>query len=342
VLATDADVDRRLSAVAEIEVPFYPGLRIGVPSLPAVVQGLADGRFDAVHVCSPGPAGVCGALVGRALALPLIGSYHTELTAYTGLRSGDVRLAQAMQLAVSAFYGACDVVLSPSPAADDALTGIGTPAERVLRWDRGVDTVRFDPSLRAAGRRETIDVLYSGRITHEKGVDLLAAAFASARAKEPRLRLLLAGDGPERERLRERVGDGAVFLGWLEGDELAQAYADADIFLFGSATDTFGQVILEAQASGLPVVAVAEGGPLALVEDRSSGLLCAPEAQALAAAVLELAGSELLRAQLARAGLAAARERTWEAALRRLGSGYRRALSLPSDEAGVTARGRAA
>jgi glycosyltransferase involved in cell wall biosynthesis/predicted metal-dependent phosphoesterase TrpH len=328
VLGTDPDVDRRLSAVADVEVPFYPGLRIGVPSLPAVVQGLADGRFDAVHVCSPGPAGVSGALIGRALGLPLLGSYHTELTAYAGLRSGDERVAGAMALAVSTFYGACDVVLSPSPAADEALAAIGAAPERVLRWDRGVDTSRFYPALRSARRRETIDVLYSGRITQEKGVELLADAFVAARSQEPRLRLLLAGGGPEQERLRERIGDGASFLGWLEGERLAHAYADADVFLFPSATDTFGQVILEAQASGVPVVAVAEGGPLSLIEHRHSGLLCRADTDELANAVLELAGSPLLRDHLARGGLAAARERTWGLTLERLAGGYRRALAL--------------
>ena len=343
VLGTDPDVDRRLSAVADIEVPFYPGLRIGVPSLPAVVQGLADGRFDAVHVCSPGPAGVSGALIGRALGLPLLGSYHTELTAYAGLRSGDERVAGAMALAVGTFYGACDVVLSPSPAADAALAAIGAAPERVLRWDRGVDTSRFDPALRSARRSETIDVLYSGRITREKGVELLADAFIAARSREPRLRLLLAGGGPEQERLRERIGEGANFLGWLEGERLARAYADADVFLFPSATDTFGQVILEAQASGVPVVAVAEGGPLSLVEHRHSGLLCRADADELAEAVLELAGSPLLREQLARGGLAAARGRTWGLTLERLAGGYRRALAIAAGaELGPERRARAA
>ena len=88
VVGTDPEVDLRLPAVAEIDVPYYPGLSIGVPSLPAAVQALADGAFDAIHVCSPGPAGIAGVLVARALGLPLVGSYHTELTAYAGLRSG--------------------------------------------------------------------------------------------------------------------------------------------------------------------------------------------------------------------------------------------------------------
>jgi glycosyltransferase involved in cell wall biosynthesis/predicted metal-dependent phosphoesterase TrpH len=330
VVGSDPEVDRRLSAVAEIDVPFYPGLKIGVPSLPAAVQTLSDGEFDAIHVCSPGPAGIAGALLARALGLPLVGSYHTELTAYAGLRSGERRLVDAMALAVSFFYNACDVVLSPSAATDDALGAIGMAPERVLRWDRGVDTSRFDPALRAERPpSEAINVLYSGRITREKGAELLAEAFLRAHAREPRLRLVLAGGGPEQESLRERLGAAATFLGWLDGEELARAYAAADIFLFPSATDTFGQVILEAQASGLPVIAVAEGGPLSLVEHRVSGLLCDAEPDRLADAVLELAASPLLREHLSLGGQRSVAPRTWERTLQRLGEGYRRALGGP-------------
>jgi glycosyltransferase involved in cell wall biosynthesis/predicted metal-dependent phosphoesterase TrpH len=347
VLGTDPEVDRRLSAVAEIDVPFYPGLRIGVPSLPAAVHAIAGphgGGYDAIHVCSPGPAGIAGALVARAMNLPLLGSYHTELSAYAGVRSGDAQLANAMAMAVSAFYGACDVVLSPSPAADEALAASGMAGERVLRWDRGVDTARFDPALRDRQLfGPGINVLYSGRITREKGVELLADAFLAARAREPRLHLLLAGGGPEQERLRERIGEHASFLGWLEGDELARAYASADVFLFPSATDTFGQVILEAQASGLPVIALAHGGPLSLIEDRVTGLLCEADAERLADAVLELAGAPLLRERLATAALRAVRRRTWERTLQRLADGYERALSAhEADRASLGAGDRAA
>jgi len=328
VVGTDPDVDRRLSAVAEFEVPYYPGLRIGVPSLSAAVQILADGTFDVIHVCSPGPIGVAGALVSRGLGVPLVGSYHTELTAYAGLRSGEQRVADAMALGVRAFYGACDLVLSPSPASDAALAEIGVVGEKVARWDRGVDTDRFDPALRGQlALPDAINVLYAGRITREKGADLLADAFLAARGQDPRLRLVLVGGGPEQERLREQVGEAATFLGWLEGGELARAYASADIFLFPSRTDTFGQVILEAQASGLAVIAAAAGGPLSLIDNRVSGLLCAPDAQALADAVLELAHSPRLRERLARGGLASVRERTWARALERLAAGYRQVLA---------------
>jgi glycosyltransferase involved in cell wall biosynthesis/predicted metal-dependent phosphoesterase TrpH len=328
VLGTDPDVDRRLSAVAEFEVPYYPGLQIGVPSLSAAVQTLADGSFDLIHVCSPGPVGVVGALVSRGLGVPLLGSYHTELTAYAGLRSGERRVADAMAVGVSAFYGACDLVLSPSPASDEALAAIGVTPEKVARWDRGVDTARFDLALRTrATGEQRIDVLYAGRVTREKGADLLAETFLRAREQDPRLRLVIVGGGPEEQRLRERVGEHAELRGWLDGAELARAYADADVFLFPSRTDTFGQVVLEAQASGVPVVAVAEGGPLSLIEHRSSGLLCTPDARVLADAVAELAASPQLRERLARGGLAAVQERTWERALQRLGDGYRTLLT---------------
>jgi glycosyltransferase involved in cell wall biosynthesis/predicted metal-dependent phosphoesterase TrpH len=339
VVGTDPEVDRRLPAVAEIEVPHYPGLRIGVPSLAAAVHALAEGSFDAIHVCAPGPAGIAGALVSRGIGVPLLGSYHTELTAYAKLRSGMHAIAEAMSLAVGTFYKACEVVLSPSEASDAELVSMGVDPARIARWDRGVDTQRFSPALRDASLLPgEISVLYSGRITREKGAELLADAFLRAREEEPRLHLVLAGGGPEEDQLRERLGDAASFLGWLEGADLARAYASADVFLFASTTDTFGQVILEAQASGLPVIAVDAGGPASLVAHRRTGLLCTPHAGALAQALLELTRSPRLAAQLSQGGLEAAAARTWDAAFERLAAGYRVLL----DGAGGSGLSRAA
>ena len=333
VLGTDPNVDRRLSAVAEFDVPYYPGLQIGVPSLSAAVQTLADGCFDVIHVCSPGPVGVAGALVSRGLGVPLVGSYHTELTAYAGLRSGEQGVADAMALGVSTFYRTCDLVLSPSPASDAALAAIGIAAEQVARWDRGVDGGRFDPALRGQmAMPDAVNVLYSGRISREKGADLLADAFLEARGATRGCTSCSRAAGPSRSACasgsatRPRSSAGWRARSWRA------SMPSADIFLFPSRTDTFGQVILEAQASGLPVIAVAAGGPLSLIEDRVSGLLREPDAGALAEAVLELADSPLLRERLARAGLASVAERTWEHALERLGDGYGRALRGPAPE----------
>jgi glycosyltransferase involved in cell wall biosynthesis/predicted metal-dependent phosphoesterase TrpH len=328
VVGTDRNVDRRLSAVAEVDIPFYAGLQVGVPALPAVVETLADGRYDLVHVCSPGPAGIAAALSARLMGLPLVGSYHTELGAYSELRSGDARLRQAVDAGLAALYGRCEVVLSPSGAADASLRALGASPERIARWDRGVDLERFGPHLRDPDALPgELTVLYAGRLTTEKGVDLLAEAFLRARERDGRLHLVLAGGGPEEGALRDRLGAQASFLGWLEGEALALVYASADIFLFASRTDTLGQVILEAQASGLPVVAVAEGGPADLIDDGRSGMLRPPEPAALAGAVLELASSPPLRRRLAEGALAAASERTWQHAFEQLAANYRAALA---------------
>jgi glycosyltransferase involved in cell wall biosynthesis len=327
VIGTDADVDRRLSAVAEVDIPFYEGLKIGVPSVPAITDALADGRYDLVHLVSPGPAGVGAWLLARVLELPVLGSYHTELAAYTGLRTGQATLELLAAKALGRFYGLCDLVLSPSPATDERLVELGIASSRIGRWDRGVDLERFDPALRTPGLLEgEINVLYVGRLTAEKGVDLLADAFLAARWRDPRLHLVLAGGGPEESLLRARLGDAATFLGWQHGSDLARVYASADAFLFASRTDTFGQVVLEAQASGLPVVAVGEGGPASLIVDGETGLLCAADAEALADAVVSVVGQPLLASRLRRAALASVSGRTWEAALGRLADGYRRVL----------------
>jgi glycosyltransferase involved in cell wall biosynthesis len=328
VIGTDADVDRRLSAVAEVDIPFYEGLKIGIPSVPAITDALAEGRYDLVHLVSPGPAGAGAWLLSRVLELPVLGSYHTELAAYAGLRSGQAMLEQLATQALGRFYGLCDVVLSPSPATDERLVALGIERSRIGRWDRGVDLRRFDPALRTPGLLPgEINVLYAGRLTAEKGASLLADAFLAARRRDPRLHLVLAGGGPEEPLLRERLGGAATFLGWQHGSDLACVYASADVFLFASQTDTFGQVVLEAQASGLPVVAVNEGGPASLIVDGETGLLCPADPHALATAVISVATQPLLASRLRRPALAAVGGRTWEAALQRLAAGYHRVLA---------------
>ena len=329
VIGTDRSVDRRLPAVAEIEIPFYAGTHIGVPSLSGIVGVLAESRFDLVHLTSPGPAGVMAALTARLLELPMIGSYHTELGAYAALRTGDEQLRRGTDRALSIFYGGCEVVLSPSEATDESLLALGIGSERIGRWERGVDVSRFDPAKRDADAFPgEIKVLYAGRLTKEKGADLLADAFLRAHELDPRLHLLLAGGGPEEEELRERLGDRATFLGWLDGEVLPRVYASADAFLFCSRTDTFGQVLVEAGASGLPVVAVAEGGPATIVRDGETGRLCPPDAGLIAAALAQLADSPAYRAKLGRQAILAARARTWRGAMDQLGAGYAGALAI--------------
>jgi len=334
VIGTDADVDRRLSAVAEVDIPFYEGMKIGVPSVTAITDAIVEGRYDIIHVTSPGPAGVAAWAIAKALELPLVGSYHTELAAYAGLRSGQGFLEMMANFALGKFYGACDVVLTPSEASDQRVMDLGVEADKIGRWDRGVDLGRFSPELRdEALLPGEVNVLYAGRLTKEKGVYLLADVFEVARERDPRLHLVLAGGGPEEDVLRDRLGEHATFLGWQSGTDLARVYASADVFLFASRTDTFGNVLLEAQASGLPVVAVAEGGPATLIADGETGLLCSADRDALASAVHQIVDSPLLGERLRRSAQTAVAGRTWDAALQRLADGYSRALAISAAQA---------
>ena len=327
IVGTDPGVDRRLPAATELEVPFYKGMSLGVPGLPDLVEVLAEGCYDLVHVTAPGSAGIAATLMSRITGVPLLASYHTEIATYAGMRTRDETLEALTRAGLGAFYTAPGAVLSPSPSADASVIALGTDPARLGRWERGVDTERFDPAKadRDAFPGE-VKVLYAGRLTREKGVDLLAESFLVAHASDPRLHLLLAGGGPEEGELRERLGERATFLGWLSGEDLPRAYASADAFLFCSGTDTYGQVILEAAASGLPVVAVAEGGPATLIENRHTGLLCRPDADQIAGTLLRLASSPELREQLGSAAARAARERSWERSMGQLAAGYRRAL----------------
>jgi glycosyltransferase involved in cell wall biosynthesis len=331
VIGTDPGVDRRLSSVTEVEVPFYPGLKLGVPSLSASVDALADGQYDLIHLVTPGPAGIAASLLARVLEMPRVGSYHTEFAAYAQVRSARAGVETIARAALGQFYGPCKVVLSPSAATDARLQEMGISEERIGRWDRGVDHRCFSPVYRTAALLPgDITVLYAGRLTKEKGVDLLADGFLAARRRDPRLHLVLAGGGPEEHHLRARLEGAGTFLGWLAGDELARAYASADMFLFASQTDTFGQVISEAQASGLPVVAVADGGPAGLIEHGETGLLVSAQADRLAEAVLSLAHDRQLRERIGTAAVAAARSRTWTRSLEQLAAGYLRALKPPA------------
>ena len=197
MIGTDRDVDRRLSAVAEVQTPYYPGLTLGVPGVLAMVEAIADGRYDLVHVCTPGPVGVLPASPPRPSGSHSSAATTPNWAPTQRCEPGAPSSACSMNGGLRAFYGACARVLSPSPASDAALAELGVGADRVLRWDRGVDLSRFGPELATPMPLPgEVNVLYAGRLAAEKGIDLLAEAFLAARERDPRLHLVLAGVGP--------------------------------------------------------------------------------------------------------------------------------------------------
>ena len=307
-------------------LPGYEALDMRVPSLTQVLAFVEREQPDAIHVATPGPVGLCGLAAAKTLGLPLVGSYHTELGPYALHLTRDLLVAEAFDRYVDWFYRQCALVLGPTADVAEALARKGMTTSV---WGRGVDTERFAPERRDEALRArllgdgNVLLLFVGRLSAEKRVDVLLEAFARLHTAMPGARLVLAGDGPSRAGFEERAPSGTTFLGELHGDDLATLYASADAFCFPSTTDTFGQVILEAAASGLPAAAAGAGGALELVRDGRSGLLAAPDDPiALAAAIRELSTFPERRLRFGRAARAAALERTWQRSFDELTHAY--------------------
>lgn len=317
-----------------LPLPTYESLDLRFP-LPTDVLALVEKEQpNVVHVATPGPVGFCGLVVARLLGVPVVGSYHTELGPYALHLTRDLLVSGAVDVYVDWFYERCATVLAPTRGVADTLQARGLPDVGV--WGRGVDTALFNPAKRDDALRERLLggkdgplVLSVGRVSHEKRLGVLLDAFARVSRVCSAARLVVVGDGPARRELQRTAPAGTIFVGEAQGDALAAYYASADVFCFPSTTDTFGQVLLEAGASGLPVVAAAAGGALELVAHGRTGLLVEPEVPGpLAAALLELAGDPAHRAALGAMGLVAAQQRTWEAAFAQLAAVYACVLGL--------------
>jgi glycosyltransferase involved in cell wall biosynthesis/predicted metal-dependent phosphoesterase TrpH len=317
-----------------LPLPSYEAIDLRFPLPTDVLACVEQQRPEVVHVATPGPAGLCGLAVARLVGIPVVGSYHTELGPFALHLTRDALVADAIGLYVDWFYRQCATVLAPTRHVADALAARGYPEVGV--WGRGVDAELFDPRRRSdelrrglLERDEGVLCLSVGRLSEEKRVGVLLDAFALALRSRPDLRLVVAGDGPARRELERTAPAGTIFVGELLGIELAELYASADLFCFPSTTDTFGQVLLEAAASGLPVVAADAGGNSELVQQWHSGLLVPPEEpRELASALLLLADDPRLRRRLGANGRDAALARTWPAAVDQLGAVYQKLLGL--------------
>jgi len=327
----------RLRPAVGLPVPAYgdAGWRLSVPSLLDVLDAVDGIGARVVHAATPGPMGLAALLVARALGLPFVASYHTELGDYAMHLTGDRLAAGVTRKGVRWFYSQAERVYVPTRATGQGLLEEGIDPSRVYLFGRGVDGVAFAPHHRSwtmrrrMGGREATVVLYVGRISREKGLSSLARAFRRAAERRPHLRLVLVGDGPYRAELeRELEGTRHRFLGALGGDTLAAAYASADLFCLPSATETFGQVVLEAAASGLPTIVTDRGGARESVEDGRTGLVVpADDEAALAAAIGRLADDPTARGLMgARARHAALGRSGWDEVLAGLARGYEELL----------------
>jgi glycosyltransferase involved in cell wall biosynthesis len=218
--------------------------------------------------------------VASRLGLRMIGSFHTDLAEYTQLLSGSPWLGRMMQKYMRWPYGKCERVFAPSEATRDMLIRARFNPAKIDIWRRGVSATRFDPAKRSSALRERWSVtsrrpalLYVGRLSPEKGLSMLGPLSRHLDYAGIAHRLVFIGDGPMRKEL-EATCSGAVFTGTLSPDDVAVAMASADLFVFPSQTDTAGNVVLEAQASGLPVLVSRTGGPRENLRPGETGFAC--------------------------------------------------------------------
>ncbi len=298
-------------------VPFYPELRLAQPRA-GIGQELSDFRPDLVHLINPALMGMAGLKRARELGVPVVASYHTDIPGY--LEKYNLTLFRDVVWGVFRWiHNQADLNLCPSPWIQRQLAEQGF--ERVEIWGRGVDCALFNPQRRCptwrarltGGQPDRPLLIYAGRLALEKRVDVLRPVLDSI----PGLSLAILGDGPERARLEHLfAGTATVFTGRLSGDDLAAAYATGDIFTFPGENETFGNVVLEAMASGLPCLAAAHSGLRDRVRNGVDGFLFEPGNSAqLATLVRWLLQDNAFRADLAANALAFARTQTWQANL---------------------------
>ena len=334
-IGADRQFPYPVERVPSVQLPGYPTFRLGLPT-PRTRRAVRRHGADVVHLASPVALGAWGARVAKAMDLPMVAVYQTDLPNYArAYRLGAVTEAFAWRW-LRDIHNAADRTLAPSSGTAADLHAHGM--ERVWLWGRGVDTERFHPAHRDDRLRAEIApdgeviVGYVGRLAHEKRVDLLDAI-----TRLPGVRLAVTGGGPMEEELRQALPS-AVFLGERHGADLARIYASLDIFAHTGPFETFGQTIQEAAASGLPVIAPAAGGPRDLVDEGVTGFLVPPgDRDALAAAVRRLAADQPLRAAMSEAGRRRVLARSWPALTDELIGHYAAALGASAAPASMAA-----
>jgi len=306
-----------LVSVPSAAIPGRPEYRLGL-GVPGIVRrDLLNFNPNVVHVSVPDIVGHRAVTWARKHGIPAVASVHTRFDTY--LQYYNLQWLEPLTRAIMRrFYRRCDAIVVPAES-----TAAIMRAQRMNKfisiWGRGVDRSQFNPARRSLEWRrahgindDEMVVSFLGRLVLEKGLDVFADAIDAARAMDIPLRVVAIGEGPAREYFQKRLPD-AIFTGQLTGDELAIALASTDVFLNPSVTETFGNVTLEAMASGLPVMAAAASGTTSLVQDDVTGRLAEPgDIDAMAMELADYQHDPVLRARHGAAGLEFAKTMDWD------------------------------
>ncbi len=307
-----------LVGVPSVPIPGRPEYRLAVRLPDSVRRDIAEFKPNVFHVAAPDIVAHRAVSLARKSGIPVISSVHTRFDTY--LQYYNLKWLEPVARAIMRrYYRRCDAIVVPSESIA-AIFRAQRMSTDISIWARGVDREQFKPERRSLEWRrahgiadDDMAVVFLGRLVLEKGLDVFADAIDAARGRGVPLKVLAIGDGPARAYFEERLPD-AVFTGQLTGDELATALASGDVFLNPSITETFGNVTLEAMASGLPVLAAVATGATSLVQDGVSGRLSIPgDIEAFAAELGDYQSDPAMRRRHGEAGLAFAQTMDWDA-----------------------------
>lgn len=267
-------------SIGDFVLPEYPEIRLHFPPILDVIDYIEREGFTSIHVSTPGTVGLLALFVSRLMDIPIAGTYHTDIPQYVKSLTQDEMLEKAAWSYMIWFYGQLGEIMVPSASTRAQLIEQGLPAEKTRPLPRWVDTTVYTPTKcnprywDAYGLVSGVRFLYVGRVSREKNLELLMEAFMLVSEVRSDAQLIIVGDGPYKSEMQMKLtGFPVLFTGYLEGEELQSCYASANVFVFPSTTDTFGNVVLEAQASGLPVIVTDEGGPKELMINGETGLV---------------------------------------------------------------------
>lgn len=329
-----------LAPAPSLPVPGRGEYRMATIIPPSLRSRITSFQPELIHVATPDLPGRWTMSYARRHAIPVVSTYHTDFLSY--LRYYHLEKLESMLLRyLRYFYRRCDLVCVPTRSMARELEQRGVEG-RMRIWGRGVDLDRFSPSHRSLRWRRDLGVAdgvpiitYVGRVVAEKNVHLIPEVSRRLRKLRIPHQMLVVGDGPEREELQKNLPNG-IFTGRLEGNELSRAYASSDLFFFPSTTETFGNVILEAMASGLPAVCAEATGSNDLVRHERSGYL-APisDVDTIVRYLRGLIIDEELRATMRSEAIASANGQSWDAILQRMVDYYNEARALVPEQPGL-------
>ena len=310
--------------IGEFELPEYELQKLSFPPILQILDYVQREGFSEIIISTPGPIGLTGLLAAKMLNLETSGIYHTDFPQYIRILTEDSFLESLAWKFMHWFYGQLDTIFVNSEQYRESWIERGLDAAKIKILPRGLDTHLFTP-----GRSEPdfwkqfgsngngVRLLFVGRVSKEKDLDILVQSFRHLRKEKVPVQLSIVGHGPFSKELAESLPE-ACYTGYLTGTELAKAYASSDLFVFPSTTDTFGNVIIEAQAAGLPVIVSDIGGPRELVTDGVNGLITkARDVADFTQAIRRLVEDEPLRKEMSAAARRSVEDRSWPGAFRK-------------------------